>query len=299
MTSKGDPAFDFLDPFSTSQTFTVYSPENVPICASPVCMKNAPFFAFKKREKTYGVVQGCCNDWHCPRCGIMRAKHEYGRIVEGCKTLSEEHDLWFITITCRGKEMSKRDADENYGTWTNTLLTRWRTYSTRHHQTWSYAQVTERQKRGHPHSHILTTFTPPDAVYGTKRKWEVDNTGTRRYVEKEAILSEYVRRSCADVGLGDQYDVSRVASVEAASRYVAKYLFKDTIFNTEWPKGWRRVRYSQNFPRLAREKSEAWVLMHREDWQKLQLLAEVVTVDSDYTREVVTNAIGYNNLIIK
>lgn len=129
-----------LDLFSTSPT---YSED----CAV-FCTYHAPYFAFHKHDKTYGVVQGCCNHWDCPRCGIQRAKHEYGRIVEGCKKLSERYQLWFITITCRGKEMTAQEADENYGYWTNRLLDMWRLQSKRTHQTWAYVQVTERQKRG-------------------------------------------------------------------------------------------------------------------------------------------------------
>lgn len=229
----------------------------------------------------------------------MRAKHEYGRIVEGCRTLSEKHELWFITITCRGKEMSVEEADANYGKWTNTLLTRWRTYATRKSQEWYYAQVTERQKRGHPHSHILTTFRPPSIVEGTKKKWEVDYQGVRRYVQKEALLSDYVRRSCVAIGLGDQYDISRVSSVEGASRYVAKYLFKDTVFNTVWPEGWRRVRYSQSFPKLDKSETKAFVLITREDWQKLGKLASIISTDCDQTKGIVHNALGWMNITIK
>lgn len=271
----------------------------MPICAAISCINNAPYFAFKKQNNSYGVVQGCCNSWSCPRCGILRAKQEYGRIVNGCKILSEQHDLWFITITCRGKEMSKEKADANYGKWTNTLLTRWRTYASRKNQTWHYVQVTERQKRGHPHSHILTTFQPSDTVLGLVGKWEVDNAGKRRYVEKEALRSDYIRRSCDEIGLGDQYDISRVASVAGASRYVAKYLFKDTIFNTVWPKGWKRVRYSQQFPQLPERETTAFVLMTREDWRKLERLASIITVNDYVVGEIVKHHIPHTQVFFK
>ncbi len=269
------------------------------ICASEICINNAPYFAYKKHDNSYGVVQGCCNSWNCPKCGLQRAKQEYGRIVEGCKKLSEQHDLWFITITCRGKEMSKDTADVNYGKWTNTLLTRWRTYSSRHNKAWFYVQVTERQKRGHPHSHILTTFQPPDTVSGLKTGWKVDNAGIRRYEQTEALRSEYVRTSCDSIGLGDQYDISRVVSVDAASRYVAKYLFKDTIFNTVWPKGWKRVRYSQQFPHIPERKTEAFILMTREDWRKLERLATVVSVTDYIVGEIVKHHIPHTQVLFR
>lgn len=298
---KGEKVGDwyFLDLFSTSQTLSSETKEDPLTCALPICIKNAPFFAYHKHDRHYGVVQGCCNDWTCPRCGVLRAKQEYGRIVQGCRELSEHHDLWFITITCRGREMSRGQADNSYGQWTNTLLTRWRTYCTRKGQAWHYAQVTERQKRGLPHSHILTSWQPPDVAMGTIRKWSQDISGHKVWENKQVLRSEYVRNSCVDVGLGEQYDISRVASVEAASRYVAKYLFKDTIFTTVWPKGWKRVRYSQSFPKLPERETNAFVLMTREDWNKLHYLAESISTDSDRTKEVVYNAIGWDGITIK
>jgi hypothetical protein len=229
----------------------------------------------------------------------MRAKHEYGRIVEGCRTLSETNELWFITITCRGKDMSLEQSEANYGKWTNTLLTRWRTRSSRKGDKWYYAQVTERQKRGHPHSHILTTFDPHDTVSGLKRKWKMDNAGERHYVEEETLFSDYIRRSCVDVGLGDQYDISRVSSVEACSRYVAKYLFKDTIFNTIWPRGWKRVRYSNSFPKREDRKTTAFVLLTREDWKKLEKSASSVSVTDYVVGEIVKHHIPNTQVFFK
>lgn len=289
----------FLDLFSTSQTLPLKTDEINLTCASDFCINFAPYFAYQKQQNTYGVVQGCCNSWLCPRCGQMRARQEYGRIVEGCRKLSEKHELWFITITCRGKEMSVKEADVNYGKWTNTLLTRWRTYAARHGQKWYYVQVTERQKRGHPHSHILTSFQPPDITLGKKSNWTINNMGMRIHEEKEVLRSNYVRRSSVDVGLGDQYDISRVSSVEGASRYVAKYLFKDTVFSTLWPEGWKRVRYSQSFPKLDKTSSNAFVLITREDWQKLGRLASIISTDCDQTKGVVYSALGWMKIKIK
>lgn len=59
------------------------------------CHNNAPYFAIELSAKSYGLWQGNCNDWTCPRCGIMRAKHEYGRIVNGTRILADDHDLYF------------------------------------------------------------------------------------------------------------------------------------------------------------------------------------------------------------
>lgn len=288
-----------LDLLSTSQTFLPpkipKSREKVPL----LCENNAPYFAYQSGVKTYRVVQGCCNSWNCSRCGIQRAKKEYGRFVRGCETLSENHTLWFITLTCRGREMSLEDAELGYLKWNNRALTRWRTYATRHNQEWYYASVTERQKRGHPHSHIITTWCPPDITVGKRLRREKDSTGDTHMVSETALYSEYLAKTCRDVGLGDQYDISRVRSAQAASRYVAKYLFKPANFKTIWPKGWRRVRYSQNWPKLPDRETNAFVLITREDWYKLASMALVVQPDNEYTWEECINRLKGHDTIIK
>lgn len=272
----GEPKH-YLDPFSTSPTSEGLGFE--------FCINNAPLFAFHKHDRTYGVMQGCCNSWSCPRCGKQRAKQEYGRIVEGCRTLAKDNELWFITITCRGKEMSRGEADENYGYWTNKVLDAWRLQSKRTNQKWAYVQVTERQKRGHPHSHILTTFRPSDLTSGEVVKWVTDNLGKRRRTLVSAYRSDYIERSVVRAGLGKEYDISQAGQVEAVSRYVAKYMFKDSIFNTEWPKGWKRVRYSQSFPKLPDRVSTAFVLIEPDDWRRLAREAVIINAMGEYVAD--------------
>lgn len=259
-----------LDLFSTSPT---YSED----CASIPCIYHAPFFAYNKHDRTWAITQGCCNHWDCPRCGKQRAKEEYGRIIEGIRKLAEENQIWFITITCRGKEMLKHESEQNYGKWTNTLLDAWRLQSKRLGVAWAYVQVTERQTRGHPHSHILTTFCPSDVVSHDWKWQRVTVAGLGKMAWVQAHRSKYIQQSVVRSGLGEQYDITPAGKVEAVSRYVAKYLFKDNIFNDVWPKGWKRVRYSQSFPKLERKETGAFVLMKREDWQKLAEKAVFVT----------------------
>jgi len=195
--------------------------------------------------------------------------------------------------------MSRVDAINGYLEWTNKLLTCWRTHATRHHQKWCYAAVTEHQKRGHPHSHILTTWQPPDVQEGLRSNWITAADGSKVHEETKAIRSNYVHESCVRAGLGSQYDISRVKSSEAASRYVAKYLFKNTIFTERWPRGWKRVRYSQNFPKLSDMKTDAFVLMTREDWQKLGKLASVISVEDYVVGEIVSHHIPNTNVILR
>lgn len=264
-----------LDLYSTRQENALSSPSCVSFSPYVPCINNAPFFAYQNAGKSYSVVQGNCHNWSCPRCGINRAKQEYWRIVNGCTTLAEDYELYFITLTCRGKELSLAESEAGYYDWTNKLLTSMRYQSKKRYGFWHYMQVTERQKRGHPHSHMFTTFKPHDLRDGYKDDWKwID--GKLICEQKPALRSDWLLKRCISAGLGNQYDISKVDSPEAASRYVAKYLFKPSMFLTEWPKGWRRVRYSNSFPKQEKQSTDAFVLLTHKDWYKLAELSLVV-----------------------
>lgn len=263
------------------------------------CTNNAPYFAYKIEGKKYGVVQGCCNSWNCPRCGQQRAREEYGRIVNGARELAKTNDLYLMTLTCRGREMTLNDAENGYTLWTNSLLTKLRAESKRRGAPWVYASVTERQKRGHPHSHYITTYCPSDAV-------DVEKNGQKYlYTSGETIISKHntlqtqsLERKCVESGLGRQYDLSRLESVEAGSRYAAKYLFKETIFNTLWPKGWHRVRYSNNWPKLPDVKGESFILLKSTDWHRLTTLAVSVTTKDDGAKKFVSGKLSHSDVFV-
>jgi len=258
-----------LDLYSISQTSCIYG---------------APYIAVQREGKYYAVYQACCNHWDCPRCGIVRAKTEYARIVYGIELLSETHALFFLTITCDGKVLSLEVAEEKYLEWTNRLLTNMRKKQKTSGRDWYYVQVTERQKRGHPHSHILTTFDPGDLVEGMVEKWSFTEG---RYIPeyKPSLRSAWLSKSLKTAGLGDQYDVSLVRSAAGASRYVAKYMFKDTMFSLQWRKGWNRVRYSQKFPKLPEKEANSFVLLCAADWSKLANVAAIIITDCSQTKE--------------
>jgi len=268
-----------LDLYSISQT-DAFPVATYATDLEPVCINGAPYFAYQVGEgKGYAIVQGNCHNWQCPKCGLARAKHEYWRIVNGCETLAKDYKLYFITITCKGQEISWEQSEAGYLKWTNKLLTTLRKSAKKYGLHWAYMQVTERQKRGHPHSHFLTTYHPHDLIDDYKETWK--NEGGR-YVRSEvpALRSDYLEARCVSAGLGSQYDISAVRTVDAASRYVAKYLFKESMFLTNWPKKWRRVRYSRSFPKSEKLETDAMVLLRWGDWRKLAAKAVVVLPQS-------------------
>jgi len=264
-----------------------------------LCAYNAPRFAYRVGGARWMIGQGCCNHWDCPRCGLIRARQEYGRIVVGLRVISKLAPIYFITLTCRGREMSKAEADENYMKWTNRFLTAARAKSKRAGQYWAYVQVTERQRRGHAHSHILTLFNPGDIVAGEKKRWRIDNAGIRRWEVVRAETSAWVQREVVRSGLGSQYDISTVDTVEGASRYVAKYLFKPSIFENIWPKSWKRVRYSQSFPKLPEFDKDVIVLVAITDWQELARRAVVVTTTTLDDFDYVSYALARSDCVVR
>jgi hypothetical protein len=255
------------------------------------CDYAAPLFAIPTNDSQYLLVQGNCNHWDCGRCGILRAKHEYGRIVQGAVDLAEDYELWFITLTCKGRHLSVKDAQENYLEWTNRFLTAARTRAARRGQMWSYVQVTERQKRGHPHSHILTTFTPGDTMASKRTKWHVDNAGRRIYEQVDLLRSKWLQTEVLTCGLGSEYDISKVKTVQAASRYVAKYLFKDSML-TKWPPGWKRVRYSQSWPKMDTANTDAIPVVDKTDIMHLALHSKLIVCDESEVYNRVLSAIN-------
>lgn len=276
--TKGTPDFDFAPP--------------VP------CIYNSPYIAFQREGKDYAITQGNCHHWDCPRCGIGRAKTEYWRIVNGCAEIIQQgHALNFITITTRGAGLSVAEAEENYLLWTNRLLTNLRTKTARHGGYWCYVQVTERQKRRHPHSHILTTFNPDDAIEGVKENWITARDGLREIEYVDALRSDKIQEAVCRSGLGEQYDFSRVREHGAVARYVGKYLFKSSLL-TAWPKGWKRVRYSQNWPKATLETGNGFVLFSWRDWQKLAKKAVWVTCDTESTFDYASRKLRDSDVIV-
>lgn len=284
-----------LDLFSTSPTGLLLSLPNPDI----KCTYRAPYFAYQAEGKIWNVVQGNCHHWDCPKCGIGRAKQEYGRIVEGCRNLAKHGRLFFITITCKGRGLGVKEAEQKYLEWTNRFLDACRQRCKRSGGKWYYVQVTERQKRKHPHSHILTTFDVGDLHLRRVEKWITSREGRKLPSQNLSLGSDWLESQVIRSGLGKEYDISVVETVEGASRYVAKYLFKDSIFTTDWPPRWKRVRYSQSFPRLPERKTDAFVLLEHADWYRLASRAVVVNAVGLDAFEEATNQMHFHDVIVR
>lgn len=245
------------------------------------CAYGAPLVAVANLG--FGEIrQACCNHWDCPRCGQIRAKQEYRRIVDGAEEIAVEHQLYFWTITCRGRECSLEEAEENYYAWTNILLTNARTKAKRKGDFWAYVQITERQHktRQHPHSHIVITYAPEDAIE------------TAEHGGRVALVSRWFTRANSTAQLGSQHRISKIQSASAVARYVAKYMFKDSM-TEKWPPKWKRVRYSENWPKLKEYTPEfTTVLLTPNDWHQVEKLHVLFVCDTEESYAKARHRVG-------
>jgi hypothetical protein len=245
------------------------------------CENNAPYICYFASDIPR-LMQGCCNSWTCPRCGQMRARAEYGKMVNGARELTGQgQTLYFLTLTCRGKEMTLDEAERGYLKWTNSIMTNIRAEAKRQTKTLVYAGVTERQKRGHPHSHIIINIKPRDAKIVARKRVKADRTVETRMV----LESNWLQRRIVASGLGSQYELTRIRSNIGVAVYLSKYLFKDAI-QTFWPRRWKRIRYSQSWPKLPDQDSgDAFPLVRLADWHKLTALDRPVYADDQVAYE--------------
>ena len=251
------------------------------ITASVDCAYNAPLIAVPTEnihsDKHYRLIQSNCHHWDCPRCGNMMARLHYGNIVHGAKYLSRKHIMYFFTITSKGSDISLKDAQSNYYLYTNRLLSAMRYQSKIADSMWSYVQVTERQKRGHPHSHFLMTFVAKDLTVKKHYKYvTIDGKRKRQYYD--TLRSEWITKSLTRNGLGVQYHIEEIDCVEAMAKYLAKYLFKDAM-RTQWPDKWKRVRYSRNWRKIeGKDTGNGFPILHYKDWQRLKRAATMIMI---------------------
>lgn len=243
------------------------------------CKSGAPYICWRDGLGEWHITQGCCNRWECPRCGQIRARQEFARMIHGSVTLSDAgHTLYFVTITCRGRSLTTADAETGYLRWTNRLLSTVRARCKKHGGYWAYVAVTERQKRKHPHSHFITTYCPEDAVEYLKGRLLPNNA-----IAKQSGLYSawFVERNIA-AGLGKMCSISRIDNPLGATSYLGKYLFKDAL-HCVWPKHWRRIRYSHSWPKLpGLGNGDAFPLVNLADWQRVQRMNVPVYAADDF-----------------
>lgn len=168
--------------------------------------------------KTVYFIRPDCKSWSCKPCAARRAQvwrvyADFG----GDALLAQGLELSFVTVT---SHRLVRSVTAGVAVWRKAwpkLSARWRRAS----PGVQYLSVSERGKVGNFHTHLITTATLPT-------RWYKDNG--------------------ASTGLGYQAKAVPIVDSFECGGYVTKYLTKAIAIHN-WPKYWRRVNTSRNWPK--------------------------------------------------
>lgn len=164
-----------------------------------------------------------CKLWSCPICGPLNAREHAARVWNGAKAWTTAGIMpYFVTITQPGTLYGRYAWTVLFDQW-DKLRRKWAEWCEKRAVPFDYAAFVEAQSRGVPHLHIVAAFAP--------------NT-------------EEMKKMARASGFGHQCDAQMIKSIGLTGWYVAKYVGKGEG-KYELPKGFRRVRYSEDFPQLA------------------------------------------------
>lgn len=192
----------------------------------PICIGTMGFH--KMTGKLYPLR---CKRWDCPTCAKLNSLDLAIRVVEGIKQFRRQgRQLQFITLTAWGRYTANPQlAYTELPKWWDTFRKKiQRAAKKRGEAKPEYAAFIEVQKRGVPHLHAIVTM--PGMSKRAFKQWAISS------------------------GWAHQADIEPVKS-SAAGWYVAKYVSKgggQEVGDKALPKGYRRVRFSQLWPEVAR-----------------------------------------------
>lgn len=177
-----------------------------------------PYLLSWNRHKRIAVIwRPDCKTWGCSNCGEINRRRLVARAYHGAaKFMREGRKLAFFTITSHERLSAAATLEIWPKAWSKL-----RKRLARLHADFAYLAVPELHKDGRLHMHGLMTDPPT-------LRWLKDNA-----------------RAC---GLGYQDDLQEAYSLGVAG-YIAKYSAKMLQFSN-FPKGTRRFRTSQNWPKL-------------------------------------------------
>lgn len=189
------------------------------------------------------VFQPACKQWSCPACAEVNKKRWAVRAFHGYEQLSSEGlEPRFLTLTSHEKLTPEQALWVWPKAW-SVLGQRARRAADR----FEYILIPEQHQSGKVHIHAIET-----SVLG-KTWWK-----------KNARAS----------GLGYIADEEKIRDPQQAARYVSKYIGKQ-LDMLVWPRGFRRVRTSQGWPKLPDlPVNEEWIFRPVEKGQEaLELIA--------------------------
>ena len=208
-----------------------------------------------KSERLAVVWRPDCNMWNCPDCGERKRKRLVALGYAGAASfLTSGRRLGFVTLTSH----EKLGAAHSIKVWPDA----WKKLHERLRRAvpdTQYLFVPELHKSGKMHAHGLVVDAP-------QKKWWKDQA-----------------RAC---GFGYQDDMQEAESLRVVG-YLAKYTAK-TLENDKFPRGTRRYRASQGWPKLEQYMTGGDLTTRKADYEKTiqdqtaHLRADGYTVVQDY-----------------
>lgn len=162
-----------------------------------------------------------CGLWRCPYCAEIKRQDWMLTAWSGSQKLAAMgHKLQFVTLTTRGGTGRSRERAFY------ALRAGWpklRKKAKYHVEGFAYIMIPEQHKNGIVHAHLIALGDLP-------KRWWKDNA--------------------YKAGLGYMADAQVMDDPVEAAGYVSKYLGKQ-LQGFQWPQGFRRIRMTSNWPRLA------------------------------------------------
>lgn len=197
---------------------------------------NVTVFGKNKQEKVAILFNPRCKQWSCDYCAELNRDYWIHQAARGTLLLlSEGQRLQFVTLTSRGYATPAKSLyffSQNWPKLRKRIAHQTEIWSPFTGINWAYFLIPERHKSGVLHAHLIA------ATHLDGQRWYKDNA--------------------YQTGFGYQADVKPDIDSLKAAYYAAKYLHKGTGAE-DWPKGFMRVRHSQNWPIAKEQPLEGWL----------------------------------------
>jgi len=181
-----------------------------------------------------------CGQWSCPVCSEENKQYWVHQAARGSQILlSEGNWLQFLTLTGRGYftvNSSLYFFKENWPKMRKRIEYITRKYEPLTGTKFAYLLIPERHESGKLHCHAILS-TP-------------------------LMLERWYKTNAHQCGFGYMAHVTPIFDSGTAVAYATKYLTKNAG-DEDWPKGFRRVRHSQNWEIAHQQQNELW------DWQTI------------------------------
>lgn len=213
-------------------------------------------FGTHKYRKMAVLFNPRCKMWDCDYCAEMNKADWIHTALRGTLVLAMEGQrIQFVTLTSRPYSTPITGLyflKENWPRLNRTMRYHTNKWTKQLGLVWSYLMVPEKHKTGVVHCHLLAA-----THYDTEKSWKDFAFGA---------------------GFGWKVDAQGLVTPSKAAAYVAKYLHKGQG-KEDWPKGFRRVRKSNNWPISEPQiiPGWEWATYRNEDtiWQEKHALIDL------------------------